>query len=241
MKGFCSALLVLMSFWALAGCGSGGGGQHPMFPLQVVPAGGALAVASQNTSYAAVIAASYGVPPYTFKLDPTSAVLPAGLTFSATGDQGTFSGTPTALGTTTGIVMDVTDSESPAVTIKVPYTIIVVSQTAACRPHPELLPVFYGQYAFLLKGFDSSGNPAQVGGVLTFDGTGLITSGEIDMNLSSGVQTNLPVTGVDGILPDGRGCMAIITPTGTQSYQLSAGAFLAVPLARSAMLRPRLT
>lgn len=223
-----SAFLVLTSLGALSGCGSGGSGNHPMFPLQVSPGGGAL-IAAQNTPYTATITASYGAPPYTFKLDPTSAALPPGLTFSATGNQATISGTPTALGSTTDIIVDVTDSESPAVTIRAAYIIMITTQTAeVCRAGGG--PTLFGQYAFVLKGFDNSGNPALVGGVLNFftyngnQGSGLITSGEIDMNLNSGVQTSLPVAGIYGILPDGRGCMSLVTSVGTLSYRLSAGA-----------------
>jgi hypothetical protein len=82
-----------------------------------------------------------------------------------------------------------------------------------------------GQYAFLLQGFDNAGNPTLIGGVVTFNGTdgnGLITAGAIDMNLNSGVQSNLTVTsGSYGVSSDQRGCMAITTAAGTQNYRLA--------------------
>ncbi len=84
-----------------------------------------------------------------------------------------------------------------------------------------------GSYAILLKGFDSSNNPALIGGVLTFNGTdsnGLITGGAIDMNLNSGVQLDLAVTsGSYGVGSDQRGCMVITTSAGTQNYRLALG------------------
>ena len=82
-----------------------------------------------------------------------------------------------------------------------------------------------GSYALLLKGFDSAGNPALIGGVLTFNGTsnnGLITAGAIDTNLNSGVQLDLAVTsGSYGVGSDQRGCMVITTSAGTQNYRFA--------------------
>ena len=222
MRCLCPALLVLISLSPLSGCSSGSG--H-VVSLSVSPASGALSNGSQGMAYSASITATGGVSPYTIKLDPTSAALPAGLTFGAAANQGTITGTPTATGTTTGIIVDVTDSESPAVTIKATYSLTINASTAACPSGGE--SVLSGQYVFVVKGFDSSGNPALVGGVLNFNGVdfnGLITSGEIDMNLSSGVQTNLAViSGSYKLDGDKRGCMSITTSAGTQNYRFSAG------------------
>ena len=74
-----------------------------MSPLSA--SSGVLPIATGNTAYTAIVAPTGGVLPYSFQLDPASASLPAGLTFSA---QGTFSGTPTATVTTNGILVDVT-------------------------------------------------------------------------------------------------------------------------------------
>jgi hypothetical protein len=89
-----------------------------------------------------------------------------------------------------------------------------------------------GNYAFVFKGFDSSGNPALVGGVLTFNGTnnnGLITAGTMDMNLLSGFDSanfGNPMTVSSGsysVGSDQRGCMTVTTVAGTQHYRLSVG------------------
>jgi hypothetical protein len=117
--------------------------------------------------------------------------------------------------------VNVTDSESPAVTQKFTYSLTVV---LPCGSGSESL--LTGQYAFLLQGFDSSGNVALIGGVLTADGAGNLTAGAVDMNLSAGVQTNLAIAAGSKykIGSDARGCMAITTTAGTQNYRFSLGA-----------------
>jgi uncharacterized repeat protein (TIGR01451 family) len=104
-------------------------------------------------------------------------------------------------------------------------TLTVTSSIACGSGGSESL--LSGSYALLLKGFDSAGNPALIGGVLTFNGTdnnGLITAGAIDMNLNSGVQLDLAVTsGSYGVGSDQRGCMVIITSAGTQNYRFALG------------------
>jgi hypothetical protein len=81
-----------------------------------------------------------------------------------------------------------------------------------------------GAYTFLLHGFDSANNPAIVIGTLTFNGTGTITAGAVDMNLNSGVKSNLSVaSGSYTVGNDQRGCMVITTSAGTQNYRFSLG------------------
>jgi hypothetical protein len=81
-----------------------------------------------------------------------------------------------------------------------------------------------GAYTFLLHGFDSANNPAIVIGTLTLNGTGTITAGAVDMNLNSGVKSNLSVaSGNYTVGSDQRGCMIITTSAGTQNYRFSLG------------------
>jgi large repetitive protein len=61
------------------------------------PAGGPLAQAVVNTPYSATVTLAGGVPPYTATL--TTGSLPAGITMALSGSTITFSGTPTATGT----------------------------------------------------------------------------------------------------------------------------------------------
>ena len=80
-----------------------------------------------------------------------------------------------------------------------------------------------GGYVFLLKGFDSSGNPALVAGALTFDGAGTISSGSMDMNLGSGMVDLAVTSGSYGVGNDHRGCLVITTASGRQNYRFSLG------------------
>jgi len=192
--------------------------------IVISPATGALPNGTVSTAYSTNISATGGVTPYTFSLDPTSAALPAGLSFTSNTTTGTISGTPTAAGTTNNIIVDVKDSEQPPVTQKVTYS-LTINASSNCGSGSESL--LNGGYAFLLKGFDSSGNPALVGGVLTFNGSGSITAGTIDMNLNSGVQTGINVSaGTFSVGSDHRGCMSLTTNSATnptQNYHFSLG------------------
>jgi hypothetical protein len=78
-----------------------------------------------NISYSVNITATGGVSPYTFSLDAASSALPAGLSFSSNSTTATISGTPTAAATTNNIIIDVKDSEQPAVTQKITYSITI--------------------------------------------------------------------------------------------------------------------
>jgi hypothetical protein len=196
-------------------------------PLALAPGAGSLPNATQNAAYSGSLTPSGGVGPYSVALDGTSAAMPTGLTFNATTAStaaATITGTPTVLGTTSGIIVDVTDSESPAVTTQFTYSLTVV---VPCGSGSESL--LSGQYAFMLKGFDGGGNPALIGGVITASGasgSSNLTAGVEDMNLSGGVQTNLAIAAGSNytVGSDGRGCMSIVTTAGTQNYRFSLGA-----------------
>src|SRR5690242_8761526 len=129
-------------------------------------------------------------------------------------------------GLASGISQGTTQITASANGITSPQDTFTVTSSIACGSSGSE-SLLNGQYAFLLKGFDSAGNPALIGGVLTFngaDGDGLITAGSIDMNLNSGVQLDLAVTsGSYGVGPDQRGCMVITTSAGTQNYRFSLG------------------
>jgi large repetitive protein len=192
-------------------------------PLVLTPGTGNLPTATQNAPYTTSLTPSGGVGPYSISLDSTSTALPSALTFnstSATTAAATITGTPAAVGTTSGIIVDVTDSESPAVTQKFTYSLTV---DLPCGSGSESL--LNGQYALALQGFDSTGKVALVGGVLTADGAGNLTAGALDMNLSAGV-TNLAVASGSKykIGSDSRGCMSIVTTSGTQNYRFSLSA-----------------
>jgi hypothetical protein len=69
----------------------------------------------------AVANVSGGVPPYTLTTDPNSSPLPQGVTFAFNATNAgeiDASGTPTAAGTFSGVILDVTDSASGAKKLK---------------------------------------------------------------------------------------------------------------------------
>jgi hypothetical protein len=105
----------------------------------------------------------------------------------------------------------VTDSTTPT-----PLTgNATISLTIAAMPANTQPGLLNGQYAMLLRGFNEvTGVEEAVVGSLTFDGKGNITGGALDKNsATSGIQSNVPATGVYVIGSDNRGVMSI-TPTG---------------------------
>jgi hypothetical protein len=197
-------------------------------PLAIAPSSSSLPNGTQGNLYTTTITASGGVPPYTFVLDASSAALPAGLNLSSTATDATISGTPTVTGTTTGIIVDVTDSESPAVTVKQTYSLTIV---AACGTGSESL--LSGQYAMVLQGFNASG-PVGLGATFNADGAGNIatTVGVEDINNSAGVQTNVAINSANSsysIGSDHRGCMTMATSAGTRFFRFSLGSISGTP------------
>ena len=151
--------------------------------------------------------------------------LPAGVTFVDNGNAtATLSGTP-ATGTAGSYPLTIGASNGIGTAASQSFT-LTVSATPPCGSGSESL--LSGQYAFALKGFDSAGNPALIGGVFTASGasgSSNLTAGVVDMNLSGGVQTNLAIASGSNytVGSDGRGCMAITTTAGTQNYRFSVG------------------
>jgi hypothetical protein len=197
-------------------------------PLALSPGTGSLPNATQNAAYTTSLTPSGGVGPYTITLDGSSIALPSPLVFNATSGSNTaatITGTPTATSTTTGIIVDVTDSEVPAVTAKFTYSLTV---GPPCGTGSESL--LSGQYAYALRGFDASG-PVAVGGIFNADGAGhvatLVGIEDINSNSVSGVQKNLAISSANSsykVGSDHRGCLTINTPAGTQIFRFSLAA-----------------
>jgi hypothetical protein len=197
-------------------------------PLALSPGAGSLPNATQNAAYTTSLTPSGGVGPYSITLDGTSAVLPAGLTFNATTaatTAATITGTSTVLGTTSGIIVDVTDSEAPPVTTKFTYSLTVA---LACGTGSESL--LTGQYAFALRGFDAGG-PVSVGGIFNADGTGKVATlaGIEDVNSNTGLATptSLAIDSANSsysVGSDHRGCLTIKTSAATQTFRFSLAA-----------------
>jgi hypothetical protein len=160
--------------------------------------------------------------------------LPSGVSFTDNGDgTATLSGTP-ASGTANTYNIVITANNGIGTPALQTFTLTVISDPclSAGTGGESLLS---GNYAFVLKGFDNglgsgetSSEPALVGGVLTFNGSGSITAGKVDMNLNStaGVRSNSVTSGSYKIGASGTAeaqhvCMTITTVAGTQHYRAS--------------------
>ena len=174
-----------------------------------------------NSAYDATLQSSGGTPPVTWGI--SSGTLPGWASLNAS--TGVITGTPATSGTTT-FTVKATDSSTPTPQTATQSLSITVNSVACSTGSESMLN---GQYAFVLKGFDngtgsgeSSAQPALVGGVITVDGSGHVTAGAMDMNLDSGVQTNLSVSsGTYNIGSDQRGCMTLTTSAGATNYRFA--------------------
>ncbi len=78
------------------------------------------------------------------------------------------------------------------------------------QPTVQVPQYLNGQYAFVMSGFDSSGNPLTVGGSITANGGGSITDGVIDVNDNlNNTTTSTPVTGTYTLDSNLRGTIKI--------------------------------
>src|SRR5208337_3688785 len=133
-----------------------------------------------NLAYSVTLAASGGTPPYTWT-ETSGAVLPPGL--ANVTSAGVIAGTPTTAGTYGPYVFTVTDS-THATAAPASLTMTIGSPAvASCTPlgnEAALTPAT--PYAFLVKGTDGSGNPIDIAGSFTPNGSGGITNATVDYN-----------------------------------------------------------
>lgn len=84
--------------------------------------------------------------------------------------------------------------------------------------------VLNGQYAFLLKGGGASAGYIGNIGSFTADGNGNIIGGFEDINRSTGVLTDLTLTGTYSVGPDNRGCVTLTNSNGgTATFRIALG------------------
>ena len=210
----------------------------PAPPLTVVTTSGNLPQGVLSSSYPSTqLNATGGFQPYTswIVVSPGTGTLPPGLSLSTNGQ---ITGTPTSAGTYP-FTVQVTDSATPTANTAQANLSITVAATTSCTTLTGKESLLHGDYAFLMKGFDASGNPLFLGGVFVASGAsgpGNITAGTLDMNLVSGLQSGLSITsassynlGLDPNATNGyRGCMSIVTSAGTMNYRFSVDAVGAV-------------
>jgi hypothetical protein len=160
--------------------------------------------------YKQSVQAAGGIPPYAWSI--ASGSLPSWATQNST--TGSISGIPGAAGSASFIVQ-VTDSETPALTSQQTLSVTVVAGTAA--KNSEL----NGHYAFLFNGFDdATGSQVAAAGSFTADGKGNITAGIEDENGPGGPNVAVSFTGTYNIGTDNRGAFTINAASGPRTYAL---------------------
>jgi hypothetical protein len=75
-----------------------------------------------------------------------------------------------------------------------------------------------GPFAFTLLGFTSAGNSFALGGTLSADGAGNISSGLEDVNNNGAGTTNIPFTGTYSIAANGRGTAFLNNASGPANF-----------------------
>jgi Putative Ig domain len=143
--------------------------------LSLTISGGSLKITSVNpptgtvgSAYQYQLAASGGVPPYSWALASGSSPLPGGLNVSS---AGVVSGTPSASGTF-GPQIQVTDAtNSNTVSQNLGFSILVSGT-----------PLANGNYAFLFSGSNAQGNLVEINGVFEVS-SGAISIGYYDENV----------------------------------------------------------
>jgi hypothetical protein len=146
-------------------------------PLQITTS--SITNGTVGTAYSQVFAASGGSGNYSWSLTAgASALTTLGLTLSS---GGTLSGTPTTAGSYP-FTVQVTDTSNQS-TQTASFTLVVSSVAAStCTHDGSANALLNGNYAFVLSGFDPSGNTYDVVGDFKANGTGTISSGNADAN-----------------------------------------------------------
>jgi hypothetical protein len=162
-----------------------------------------------------ILGASGGTQPYTWSLASASGALPSGLSISSTGQ---ITGSPTTVtGSPFSINIQVNDAASQTATQQMTVTINAARSSANDN---ELK----GQYAALMTGFDSTGNPLATIVAFIADGNGNITGGVFDANgtgLSSPVSDTTITSGSYAVGSDGRGKLTLTSSLGTATYVIA--------------------
>lgn len=108
--------------------------------------------------------------------------------------------------------------------------LIAVVYAAGCRANSVQLfsspkaegNIFRGQYAFLLSGFDASGNPVAMAGSITANGFGQIIGGSVDVNDDFIMSTNADaLTGSYTLDKNSRGMITLTNSIGSVAEPLT--------------------
>ena len=163
-----------------------------------------------GVAYTGALQVNYATQPVTWSI--SSGTLPAGLALDP--NTGAITGTPTAAGISSFTVL-VTDSTTPTKQTDTQNLSITIATAGANNA------VLKGNYAFLLSGYDASGNRVTVGGSFVADGSGIITSGTEDINAAASTPApGLTFTGTYSVGTDNRGTITI-TNSATATYTMA--------------------
>jgi hypothetical protein len=133
-----------------------------------------------GTNYSFTLAATGGTSPYSWS-ETSGGAMPPGLS-TVTG-AGVIAGLPTAAGSYGPYVFTVTDSKGTTAVSTAMNITITGTPTAVCTPTGnEGALTSATPYAFLLKGSDGNGNPIDIAGSFTPNGTGGISAAVADYN-----------------------------------------------------------
>jgi hypothetical protein len=152
---------------------------------------GSLPGGTIGAAYAATLTAAGGVAPYTW-VQTSGGALPPGILDVTS--AGVLAGTPTTPGSYGPYVFTVTDSKG-GTAVSAGLT-IAITGTAASKCTPlgnEAVLTSATPYAFLVKGSDAKGNPIDIAGSFTPNGSGGITSAALDDNGYSSPPQQIPV------------------------------------------------
>ena len=165
-----------------------------------------------GVAYAGQAEATGGAPPYTWSV--SAGALPLGLSLNTS--TGVISGVPVGGTGSASVTLQVTDTKSATATSLSIAMAIGNDTISVCEAGNE--SVLLGQYAFNLLGYNGSGFQAVVGS-LTFNGTGGIAGGEVDINTAGAAsETHTTITAAGSSYTVGasnRGCATFVTATGT--------------------------
>jgi hypothetical protein len=153
-----------------------------------------------NVAYSQQFTATGGTGTDTWTV-ASGSTLPGGLTLSS---AGLLSGAPTVGGTFTfGITA--TDSATPPAVVTSTFTLVIAQE--------QQLTLLNGPYAFEFSGYGTNGFVA-FAGTFTANGSGGITTGEIDFNSQLGTPLNFPnLMGSYTLGTDGRGTITFTNTT----------------------------
>jgi hypothetical protein len=187
-------LLAVSLLSILTACGGGGSGPNPTVPV--------VSISGQSSTVAPSGAINLTA---TVSGDSTN----SGVSWTVSGD-GTLSNS-----TTTGVTYTAPSTVPSSPNVTITATSVANNQGASSvyfivqQLPVQALQSFIGQYAFVMSGFDSSGNPLTVGGSIKADGNGHITSGVIDVNDNGSNASVTTITGSYTLNSIGRGTITL--------------------------------